>query len=199
MAFFSDVTKGQAFNPSALLSNNVRHMVNSLNGFQNGGHAAANSGVVRIQVYNASSGEIPAGCAVNFKSDAGRRGPILLVESGQTVTLTPQGIEYLYRVSYNPFNPNQLLISGQLSKGDVFSWAYQPGLKILKSVVADSVPAYKCAFYKNDCYYAKRESGFEDRHIVKAETLELTELPAEEHIVETAESTPSGSEDPEFE
>ena len=66
MAFFPDVTKGQNFKPSALLSNNVRHMVNSLNGFQNGGHAAANSGVVRIQVYNASSGEIPAGCAVNF-------------------------------------------------------------------------------------------------------------------------------------
>ncbi len=80
MAFFPDVTKGQNFKPSALLSNNVRHMVNSLNGFQNGGHAAANSGVVRIQVYNASSGEIPAGCAVNFKSDTALCGDAVPVE-----------------------------------------------------------------------------------------------------------------------
>ena len=80
MAFFPDVTKGQTFKPSALLSNNVRHMVNSLNGFQNGGHAAANSGVVRIQVYNTSSGEIPAGCAVNFKSDAALCGDAVPVE-----------------------------------------------------------------------------------------------------------------------
>lgn len=70
MAFFPDVTKGQPFKPSALLENNVRHMVNSLDGFQNGRIAGAHSGVVRIQVYNASSGEIPAGCAVNFKSAA---------------------------------------------------------------------------------------------------------------------------------
>lgn len=66
MAFFPDVTKGQAFTPSALLSNNVRHMVNAMNGFQNVGILSANSGIVRIQVYNNSSAEIPAGTAVNF-------------------------------------------------------------------------------------------------------------------------------------
>ena len=80
MAFFPDVTKGQPFKPSALLSNNVRHIVNSLNGFQNGGHASANSGIVRIQVYNAFSGEIPAGCAVNFKSDSALCGDAVPVE-----------------------------------------------------------------------------------------------------------------------
>lgn len=66
MAFFPDVSKGDAFAPSAMLSNNVRRLVNSLNGFQSRGILGAGSGIVRIQVYNAGSSEIPAGTAVNF-------------------------------------------------------------------------------------------------------------------------------------
>jgi len=130
---------------------------------------------------------------------AGRRGPVTIVEPGRTITLTLSGVEFLYRVSYDPFQPNRLLISGQFPGGEIFSWAYQPGMRILKEVIADGVPAYKCAFYEGDCYYAKRESGFDERHIVKADTLELNDLPAEEHIVETEEFTYARPENPEFE
>ncbi len=94
MAFFPDVTKGQAFTPSALLSNNVRHIVNSLNGFQNGGHASANSGIVRIQVYNAGSSEIAAGCAVNFKSDSALCGDVIPCEPLKDVA-KPWGVVVL--------------------------------------------------------------------------------------------------------
>lgn len=80
MAFFPDVTKGQAFTPSALLSNNVRHMVNALNGFRSNGITGAGSGVVRIQVYNASSGEIAAGTAVNFRENGSLCGDVIPVE-----------------------------------------------------------------------------------------------------------------------
>ena len=130
---------------------------------------------------------------------AGRRGPIVIVEPGRTVTLTLNGVEFLYRVSYDPFQPNRLLISGQYLDGTIFSWAYQPGMKILKNVIADGVPAYKCAFYEGGCYYAKREAEFEERRIVKAELLELNELSAEEHIVETEAFTYACPENPEFE
>lgn len=130
---------------------------------------------------------------------AGRRGPVTIVEPGRTVTLTLSGVEYLYRVSYDPFQPNRLLISGQFPGGEIFSWAYQPGMRILKEVIADGVPAYKCAFYGGDCYYAKREAKFEERHIFQAESLELNELPAEEHIVETEEFTYARPENQEFE
>lgn len=130
---------------------------------------------------------------------AGRRGPITIIELGRTVTLTLNGVEFLYRVSYDPFQPNRLLISGQFPGGEIFSWAYQPGMKILKAVVADGVPAYKCAFYEGNCYYAKREAGFEERYIVKAESLELNVLPSEEHIVETEAFTYARPETPEFE
>lgn len=130
---------------------------------------------------------------------AGRRGPITVVEPGRTVTLTLPGVEFLYRISCDPFQPNRLLISGQFPNGEIFSWAYQPGMRILKEVIADGVPAYKCAFYGGDCYYAKREAKFEERHIVQAESLELNELPAEEHIAETEEFTYARPENPEFE
>lgn len=91
------------------------------------------------------------------------------------------------------------MISGQFPGGEIFSWAYQPGMKKLYEVITDGVPAYKCAFYEGGCYYAKREAGFEERHIVKAESLELNELPAEEHIAETEEFTYARPENPEFE
>jgi hypothetical protein len=130
---------------------------------------------------------------------AGRRSPIVIVEPGRTVTLTLNGVEFLYRVSYDPFQPNRLLISGQYADGSIFSWAYQPGMKILKNVIADDVPAYKCAFYGGDCYYAQREAEFEERRIVKAESLVMNELPAEGHIVETETFTYARPENPEFE
>ena len=69
MAFFPDVSPGEIFKPNALLSNNVRHLINALNGF-GGKPLAATGGMIRIQVYNNSGSTISAGTAVNF-SDSG--------------------------------------------------------------------------------------------------------------------------------
>ena len=128
---------------------------------------------------------------------AGRRGPIRVVEPGRTVTLTLPGVEFLYRVSYDPFQSNRLLISGQFRSGEIFSWAYHPGTRKLYEIVADGVPAYKCAVFGDDCFYAESKGGFEERHIVKAKIWELTEVPSA--IVEIEERTYARSADPEFE
>lgn len=69
MAFFPDVSPGDKFRPNALLSNNVRHIVNALNGF-NGKPVMATGGMIRIQVYNNSGSTLTAGTAVNF-ADSG--------------------------------------------------------------------------------------------------------------------------------
>jgi hypothetical protein len=69
----------------------------------------------------------------------------------------------------------------------------------LKHVIADGVPAYKCAFYGGDCYYAKRENGFEERRIVRAADLRLVDLNAEQFITETEAETYLRSENMEFE
>jgi len=65
MAYFPDVTNGDTFLPNTLLSNNVRHIVNSMNGF-NAKPLFATSGMVRVQVFNNTSNTIDAGTAVNF-------------------------------------------------------------------------------------------------------------------------------------
>ena len=130
---------------------------------------------------------------------AGRRGPITIVEPGRATILTLHGVEFLYRVSYDPFQPNRLLISGQYADGTIFSWSYQPGMKILRHIITDGVPAYKCAFWDQECFYARRENGFEDRHIVRAENIRLADLHAEQFITETEEPTYSTSMNAEFE
>lgn len=64
MAFFPDVSRGDPFQPNALLSNNLRHIVNLLNGCQNGGQLGSVSGIVKINVYCTEA--LAAGTAVNF-------------------------------------------------------------------------------------------------------------------------------------
>jgi len=69
MAFFPDVIQGQNFVPSAILSNNLRRIVNGLNGFQGNRLSATGAGTVRIQIYNALENFIEAGTAVNFSEN----------------------------------------------------------------------------------------------------------------------------------
>ena len=128
---------------------------------------------------------------------AGRRGPIRIVEPGRMVTLELPEAEFLYRVSYDPFQANRLLISGQFRSGEIFSWAYHPGIRKLYEIIADGVPAYKAALYGDDCFYARRNGEFEERHIAKAAMWELIEIPSA--IVEIEERTYARSTDPEFE
>lgn len=66
MAFYPDVHTGEAFSPSAALSNDVRHLINGLNGC--GGNAVMQNspGTVRIQVCNGTDTPLFKGTAVNF-------------------------------------------------------------------------------------------------------------------------------------
>ena len=133
----------------------------------------------------------------NCVAYASRRGPLFLVEPCRRIILTFHGVEFLYRVSYDPFEPNRLLISGQYPGGEIFSWSYKPGLHQLHEIIADGVPAYKCAFF-HDCYYAKRVAGFEERKIISASDVNLSPLPAEHFITETEELTYSMSGNGDF-
>lgn len=69
MAFFPDVSSGEQFKPNALLSNNVRHLINALNGFAGKTISATGGNMIRIQVYNNSGSAIPEGTAVNFSDN----------------------------------------------------------------------------------------------------------------------------------
>lgn len=68
MAYFPDVTRGEAFKPNTLLSNNLRRLVNTMNGFD-AKPLTATGGMIRIQVYNNSAAVIKGGTAVNFSEN----------------------------------------------------------------------------------------------------------------------------------
>ncbi len=66
MAFWPDVTAGEPVRNHAALENNLRHMVNELNGFGDNSPRATFGGVVRLQVWNATDAVIKAGSPVAF-------------------------------------------------------------------------------------------------------------------------------------
>ena len=85
-------------------------------------------------------------------------------------------LEELFRVSYDAARPHRLLISGRYN-GAVCSWIYDLSSDDLYDVEADGVPAYKCAFYNDKCYYALQTGeGFEDREVVEAQDVKITLL-----------------------
>ena len=87
--------------------------------------------------------------------------------------LTFPDAEYLYRVSYNPDNPSEWLISGQTKAGGIFSRVCNVFAGTLQSLCVNGKPAYKAALFNGRCFYAERgENGFEDRRI--AETTDFT-------------------------
>ena len=65
MAFYPDVFPGDQFKPNALLSNDVRHLLNRMDGFKGGTPAVSpyNSTVIKVFCDN----RLKAGTAINFK------------------------------------------------------------------------------------------------------------------------------------
>ena len=80
MAFYGDVMPGDEFRPSAALSNDVRHFLNSLNGFGNNRLTPNGAGTVRIQIYNALENSLEAGTAVNFDDSSAMAGEAVPVK-----------------------------------------------------------------------------------------------------------------------
>lgn len=66
MPYFPDVQPGDPFRPNARLSNAVRHMINTLDGFRAGQLAEMSPSTVRVPVYNAGEEQLDQGQIVNF-------------------------------------------------------------------------------------------------------------------------------------
>ena len=69
----------------------------------------------------------------------------------------------------------------------------------LVAVTDNGVPAYKCALWDGQCYYAERLAGFEERRIARTEHLEYTHLDAKAHVAETVEYGSGANAPKEFE
>lgn len=124
-----------------------------------------------------------------------RSGGLYVSDASKTQKLTFANVEYLYRVSYNPSNPNELLISGQYNSGELFSWACNVNARTLHSLCVNGKPAYKAAFFGNILYYAERgnSDGFEERHIASSESYEKTPLSFDEVVSVETEKPAQGN------
>ena len=122
-----------------------------------------------------------------------RSGGLYIVNGGNIQKLIFTDAEYLYRVSYNPDNPSEWMISGQTKSGTVFSRVCNVFAGTLQSLCVNGKPAYKAALFNGRCFYAKRgENGFEDRCIAEAAEFARTNLEFEKlAILETLDTLPT--------
>ncbi len=122
----------------------------------------------------------------------GRNGGLFISDGNGIKKLSFANVEYFYRVSYNPNNPNDLLISGQDKDGKIFSWICNITAKTLESLYDGEESAYKAAIFNGTCFYAKRGGDFEDRKIVEATNLIKTPLNFDDIVkVESLENSPT--------
>lgn len=121
---------------------------------------------------------------------ASKQNPIYIYEKSLKTTIKLRNVEFIYRLSYNPAEPRQLLISAKKFNGDLVSIAYIPYMDKAALLKDGNEVCYKCCMLKNgDVYYCrKRDNGdFEDRKIVKANNLTFQWKNAEE-IIESIET-----------
>ena len=75
MAFFPHVKKGDTFQPNALLENNIRDVVNGYNAIGARVTKGITNGSIRVQVWNASKENLPAGSAVTVDMNTEGKSP----------------------------------------------------------------------------------------------------------------------------
>ncbi len=127
----------------------------------------------------------------------GRTGGLKILENKSITSLSFENVEYLYRVSYNPDNLHEILISGQANNGEIFSWICNPTAKQLKRLTVGGKAAYKAAFMNGTLYYAKLDENeiSEERHVVETNDYEISDLDFAELVkVEKENLTQSTSE-----
>lgn len=76
-----------------------------------------------------------------------------------------KGTEYIYRLTQNADHPQELLVTGQMPDGNVFTWAIDMEQKTVDELTEDGEPLYKPCVIFGDWYTAKRLGGFEEREI----------------------------------
>ena len=90
---------------------------------------------------------------------------------------TFSGVEYIYRLTANYLNPNELFISGKLLSGETFTWIVNILFGNLQNLSLDNTDSYKACFFRDNWYYAQRfGNDFEDRRIVEAAIVYISDL-----------------------
>lgn len=136
-------------------------------------------GVNPVELCPADSGFLQK----NFLVWGARCGGINIEGPLQNIRASFKDAEYLYRVTYDPFDPRRFIISGQKFDQTLFSRVYCPWKKQLFNLVADGEVAYKAIFWDDKCFYCQKiGDGFEDRRIKLAESYTLEPMNIEDFM-----------------
>ena len=128
------------------------------------------------------------------------RGPIMLDSPSYRTIITCNDLEFLYRLSFNPYDPKQLYISGQKYDTTKVSRIYNRAENKLYEVVTDGDVAYKMAIKDDTVYYAKQIGpDFEDRKVFKAKNVQYKEIPIDLLTIKEEYYPATYKEDEEFE
>lgn len=91
MAFWPDVKKNEKFSPKQLLENDLRRMVNRLNGFSAPPIASNSGGMVRLPCYNAGTDILNTGSPVSIHESGAMSGSSVPVKKADTAS-KPWGV-----------------------------------------------------------------------------------------------------------
>ncbi len=94
-------------------------------------------------------------------------GTVVVSGVGYIKELCLNDVKFIYRISFNPHNPQEIIISGTLLNEEVFTRIFNLISEEYRSITINGQPAYKCALFQYDCFYARQTGeNFEDRTIV---------------------------------
>ncbi len=102
----------------------------------------------------------------------GRIGGIDIETERHRRHLELKGVEYLYRLTNNADDPAEILVTGQRPGGDVFTWAIDLRQRTVDDLQTEGQPLYKPCVIDGEWFTARRDGGFEERHIARVEKLD---------------------------
>ena len=109
-------------------------------------------------------------CRERWTVSGTRRGPLLIDNDATRRTLAIGGMEFYYRVSFDPSAPLRLLISAQRFDRQIVSMEYDlHSGQLFQLVTVGGRPLYKVALWENSAFYGLQDGpGFEDRALEEA-------------------------------
>ena len=156
--------------------------------------ASKEKGYMRFALYRIDDLEHPAvrkiidaNCGFFWKTilvHAGAAGPVCIDRGEMRTSIEIKNCEYNYRVTSTGRSLFEILVTGQMHGGEIFTWLIDVNSKKTHVVTSNGGPLYKPCLINDEWYHCRKIGDeFEDRRIEKAENVILTPLEWDEHII----------------
>ena len=130
---------------------------------------------------------IDANCGFFWKTilvHAGGAGAISIDKCDTTTAIEIRNCEYNYRVTSTGRSLFEILATGQMNGGEIFTWLIDTHFKKAYAITSNGEPLYKPCLINGEWYHCRKiGEGFEDRKIEKADNVALIPLDWDGNIV----------------